>query len=216
MGEAERKRPTERVAEIVDHYVAVTIPVHVRVDAKGAVLSEPEAEEILRGANSIALGPCGCRTEARNCDAPIDTCLVFDEEIEALAKSGYDGFRPVSHVEAVAALRASHAGGLVHMAYRRGEERITQLCSCCSCCCWFMGKLKAFDYHEAIVEANYVARQDEQLCTGCGVCVDRCPFDAWTQGVTRPQVTAEHCFGCGVCVSACPSGAIALAPRASS
>jgi heterodisulfide reductase subunit A len=52
----------------------------------------------------------------------------------------------------------------------------------------------------------------EELCAGCGMCVDVCPYDApaldelW--GVSR--INAVLCKGCGACAVTCPSKAIRL------
>jgi heterodisulfide reductase subunit A len=54
---------------------------------------------------------------------------------------------------------------------------------------------------------------NEEKCSGCGICVDICPYDAFMfeeRGEGRTIVTfmESRCRGCGVCGSACPSGAI--------
>jgi electron transport complex protein RnfB len=211
--EAEKKQPKD-AAEAVDLYTATTIPVRVDVNVKQAVLNLDEAEKILRAADSIALGPCACRNEQRKCDAPIDTCLTLNQD-SGNAVETWKGFRHVSADDALAALRTSHEAGLVHLAYRKPGQEGTVFCSCCSCCCWFLNALKRFDYHDAIVEASHVAEQDIDRCIGCGTCVGRCPFAAWSpaQDGGVPSLNLEQCFGCGVCVSACPVGAIAFVPR---
>jgi heterodisulfide reductase subunit A len=54
---------------------------------------------------------------------------------------------------------------------------------------------------------------DEQLCTGCGTCVDVCPFSAISM-CTREglldlsEIDPMLCAGCGNCVVACPVKAI--------
>ena len=51
---------------------------------------------------------------------------------------------------------------------------------------------------------------NEQLCSGCKICLDLCPFHAISfdeaKGVC--QVNEALCKGCGTCAAACPSGAI--------
>jgi heterodisulfide reductase subunit A len=51
---------------------------------------------------------------------------------------------------------------------------------------------------------------DEEMCSGCKVCVNLCPYGAISfdeeKGVAR--INDVLCKGCGVCVAACPSGAI--------
>ena len=52
---------------------------------------------------------------------------------------------------------------------------------------------------------------EEQLCSGCQVCIPLCPYDAIE--LDREKMVARIsdvlCKGCGVCVAACPSGAAA-------
>jgi len=52
-------------------------------------------------------------------------------------------------------------------------------------------------------------RLDEGLCTGCGICEDRCQFHAITMnGVAA--IDTEKCYGCGNCVIKCPAEALVL------
>ena len=212
--EKENGQPSDG-AETVDDYIATTIPVHVDIDVKQAVLSLGEAETILRDASSIALGPCVCRQEAQKCDAPVETCLALNQSEEDLAKE-FAEFKPVTVERALEALRASHEAGLVHLAFRKPGKEITEFCSCCSCCCWLFSKLRQSDYRSQVVESAYIAKHDETSCIGCGACVERCQFDAWSpvRNGDKPSLNPEKCFGCGVCVSSCPVGAISFVPRA--
>lgn len=207
--------PSE-VAEAVDHYTARIIPVHVSIQAKQTVLSEPEMEALLSKARCIALGPCDCRKKQVRCDAPVETCLSVNESVaeELLAHAGW---RIVTLSEALDVLRRSHEAGLVHLTYRQRDKEISQVCSCCACCCWFLNALKNYDYHDAIVASSYVATYDPTLCNGCGVCVERCQFDAWTEGLEGSNdpisFKSSRCFGCGLCVSTCPTGAVSFLER---
>lgn len=52
---------------------------------------------------------------------------------------------------------------------------------------------------------------DEDLCTGCGRCVDLCPTDALALSYDKAVLAApERCTYCTVCEDICPEGAIAL------
>jgi heterodisulfide reductase subunit A len=50
---------------------------------------------------------------------------------------------------------------------------------------------------------------DEDLCSGCQMCVNLCPFTAITYDKEKgiSEINDALCKGCGTCVSACPSGA---------
>ncbi|MFY9187272.1 MAG: CoB--CoM heterodisulfide reductase iron-sulfur subunit A family protein [Bacillota bacterium] len=54
-----------------------------------------------------------------------------------------------------------------------------------------------------------VAVVDEELCTGCGLCIEVCAYDARTLDVQRKLAAVNEvlCEGCGACQVACPSGA---------
>jgi heterodisulfide reductase subunit A len=53
---------------------------------------------------------------------------------------------------------------------------------------------------------------EEELCTGCGMCVDVCPFDAATLDPLWEtcRINDVLCKGCGTCPATCPSKAIRL------
>jgi len=63
---------------------------------------------------------------------------------------------------------------------------------------------------KGVVEvAPIVAYIDPEICAGCRLCVQLCPYGAIEylaeKGIS--QVNEALCKGCGTCVSACPSGA---------
>lgn len=47
-------------------------------------------------------------------------------------------------------------------------------------------------------------------CTGCGLCIDACPFGALSLDGERIITVSEACTGCGACVPVCPTAALSL------
>jgi len=54
----------------------------------------------------------------------------------------------------------------------------------------------------------YVVTVDEELCTGCGECVNACPAQIFRIENGKAAVSSDECLGCQGCVSVCPAGAI--------
>jgi heterodisulfide reductase subunit A len=54
-----------------------------------------------------------------------------------------------------------------------------------------------------------IAMVDEDVCTGCGICVEVCPYEARTLNERKriAEVNDALCTGCGSCIAACPSNA---------
>jgi heterodisulfide reductase subunit A2 len=54
-----------------------------------------------------------------------------------------------------------------------------------------------------------IAMVDEDICTGCGICVEVCPYEARTLNERKriAEVNDALCVGCGSCITACPSNA---------
>ncbi len=54
-----------------------------------------------------------------------------------------------------------------------------------------------------------IAMVDEDACTGCGICVEICPYEARTLNERKriAEVNDALCTGCGGCIAACPSNA---------
>ncbi len=68
--------------------------------------------------------------------------------------------------------------------------------------------MSLIDAGEVVLEPT-TAHVDEDVCTGCGVCLTVCPYEAISRNpeTRQAEVNEALCKACGTCVAACPSGA---------
>ena len=91
------------------------------------------------------------------------------------------------------------------------EEVVSEATRCLYCGPCLSCKGCVFlDYQSEIPDIKI----DENLCSGCAVCIGLCPYDALrlTKDKERPiaEIDVRKCKRCGVCVTACPSSAIII------
>ncbi len=62
---------------------------------------------------------------------------------------------------------------------------------------------------EKLLHEPTIVPVNEDLCSGCGICVPVCPYGARTLDMEEKVVKVNEvlCEGCGACAAACPSGA---------
>jgi len=56
---------------------------------------------------------------------------------------------------------------------------------------------------------------DKEICTGCGICIDVCPYTAIQLADNKAEFMLEDCFACGHCQAACPVDAVVVSGLAS-
>jgi len=68
--------------------------------------------------------------------------------------------------------------------------------------------LSLFSQRQMVAEPT-IAYVDEELCSGCGLCIPSCPYEARTMHEWRyiAVVNAALCQGCGACTMVCPNKA---------
>ena len=181
------------------------------------VLPSQTVEEIIEKFDDIAVGHCFCRqrhkTLGDTCDlnAPMLNCFTFGKSARHTVAQGFA--QPVSKEEALKIMKEAEEAGLVHKAFHPGSNVYrpeTSICNCCKDCCdtfnfWREGALPLIN------STYYLSVIDQGLCTGCGVCVERCPTDAITlnaEGVAERDEAS--CVGCGLCARFCPEQAVSL------
>jgi len=168
-------------------------------------LPEEDVRAVMAGADSIAVVACPCRTRARQCDAPVETCIQFRKAADYVTARGTG--REISAGEAMVIIDSSEEHGLIHILLPYGV-----VCNCCSCCCNIVRPLAKYGkISQGLTPSSYRAVVSEETCTGCQACLDQCYFEALRMQDGVASVDIEKCFGCGRCVVACPvEGALRL------
>jgi electron transport complex protein RnfB len=192
---------------------------------KDQVLPYEDALEVVQKAPFVTVLPCMCRQAARNCDDPLDVCMVLGQGFyggEVPGQAVLDPtqmvdapprVRPVSVDEAVATLKRAANAGLVHTTLNvEGDSWL--ICNCCSHACHALRGTTQLDIPHAVAPSSYWAAVDEDLCNGCEACVDRCQVHAIEMNENMvAEIDYELCLGCGVCTLACPPEALRLEKR---
>jgi len=162
----------------------------------------------------IAVGTCYCRHHAellgRPCDKPKEVCMGFGPAVKGNADRGFG--RMLSKEEAREILKRSEEAGLVHTTSNTAKY-IDLICNCCICHCGLLQSMKNAPAPSMVAKSNFIASLEEEACSGCSDCVERCPMDALTMEGDVVALDLKRCIGCGLCVSVCPSGALRLEPR---
>jgi len=192
-------------------YTSRVIAIGKAVPTTQHVLPTQQAIEHLKKAELCALTRCGCRVAFGNCDNPLDTCLILDEEAEHLIARGLA--KEITLEEAERTLEIADKAGLVHLTLYLPGQRVYAVCSCCPCCCHELQALLNYGKTFFVAESDYTAVCDTDQCNGCGECTRRCIFGAREMRNGKSFVREENCYGCGLCVTTCPTKATRLIPR---
>ena len=185
------------------------IPISKSISAEMRIMPYEEAESIIKEQSKIVVAPCICRREhqmlGKGCDYPIESCLIFGGAAYFYEGNGIG--RSISGKEALEILNMGQEAGLVIQP--GNSQKPSNICLCCSCCCQILKSLKNLDHPAKIACANYYAEVNEEDCTACGVCEERCQMDAITIN-DAAVINTDRCIGCGLCVTTCDTQAIKL------
>jgi len=78
-------------------------------------------------------------------------------------------------------------------------------------------KIQALLSTDKLLQDPLIAFVDEGICSGCGICVEICPYEAREMDPYRGTsvVHTALCQGCGACIASCPNFACELRNNAS-
>jgi ferredoxin len=204
--------------------IAESVSLKQQRDHFGQPVPIEDCEQMLSLATNITRLPCVCRGAMKPGSNAESCCLVATvlphDEVLADCFRDYrggpdaEGFQKLTKDEALALLRAAELRGLAHTAWTFGTPFVAAICNCDlpSGCLAMTVQLRGGI--RVMWRGEEVARLDPERCSGCGLCVPRCPFGALRK-VRRGEVALDRagCWGCGTCRASCAKGALALEPR---
>jgi NAD-dependent dihydropyrimidine dehydrogenase PreA subunit len=190
-----------------------TIPIEREIGIERDISSYDDFRHYLDNCGEpIVLNECICRKKndiiGKSCEKTDlrESCFSFRSAGMAYIKRGLG--RIITKEEALEIIEQAEKEGLVLQA--GNSQRPMSLCTCCGCCCNLLVNEKRFDAPAQYFGSNYFAQVEQELCTGCGVCEERCQMDAIEIIDDISTIDLDRCIGCGVCVPTCPEDAIEL------
>ncbi len=179
------------------------------------IVTTQDIKKLIEKFDDIAVGQCYCRQKedflGHTCEQnpPGESCFTLGKSARHTTKHGFT--RLISKKEALKILKDIEDAGLVHKVYHLNSDLSKDevaICNCCSCCC---PTSKVSVTFPNVNIASFTVDIDQDLCTGCGTCVEKCfnqVLEINENGIA--EKVEEECIGCGVCAYLCPEQAISL------
>jgi ferredoxin len=194
------------------------VPVNKSFDAAKfkQVASYDDARELIKQQSKISLQNCICRQkkdlQGGSCSRiqEREVCLSFSTGAYYFIEHGLG--REISHEEALKLLDFAEEKGLV--VSPGNAMKPFAMCLCCGDCCEFLTNLKKHPKPSSLIDTNYHAQVDAELCAGCETCLDRCQMGAINIVDDISSINLDLCIGCGLCVTTCPEDALSLKRKA--
>ena len=166
---------------------------------------------IIKRHKTITVSPCQCRTMWQALgvpypeEHPMNTCLSLGEMAEYFIEN--DIGKQITQDEAIAIVEDIISKGMVVEAICAKNPDI--ICCCHSDSCGNLMGFRGIDGKSACAKYYnaYTLAYDKDKCLKCGLCVDKCPMHAISQGEDGYVVLDDACVRCGQCVPVCPGKA---------
>lgn len=176
----------------------------------GQVLPLEDVRRVLELVDVIHGFPCICRRHLLG-KAHEHYCIglgaFFKEWAGDMPDLAGEG-EPLSAAEAYRRVEEFDRQGLVHTIWTLETPFIIAICNCRPGACVALEMLLKSGTR-MMFKGERLFQIDPSRCTGCGMCLETCYFEALRQDAVskRYTVVPEACYGCGLCRAACPTGA---------
>jgi len=187
------------------------IPVEKEIEGSTEIQPYEKVSQIIELHTRFAVADCICRKEARmlgkGCDKLLEACMSFGPAADFYIENGLG--REISKEEAKRILAKAEEDGLIHCSTNSAGNKAF-ICNCCGCCCKSLANATKYGNLQAVVRSNYYAAKDQETCTTCGTCVERCQVNAIRSEDDRTIIDRDRCIGCGLCASTCATESITM------
>jgi NAD-dependent dihydropyrimidine dehydrogenase PreA subunit len=184
-----------------------TIPIEKSIPMEYYISNFDEIKSIIDNINrTIFLSPCICRqskeVQGKGCDHPKETCIGIGPSPRIPLGQG----REITKKEALDVLRMAQDIGLVICP--TNAQKPFMICCCCGCSCVFLENLKKYENPAQYVNSNFFVKINEEICSGCEICVSSCHMEAIKiNEIGVAETNLGYCIGCGICIPVCPENA---------
>jgi Pyruvate/2-oxoacid:ferredoxin oxidoreductase delta subunit len=190
------------------------IPVEKEIQGSTEIQPYEQVSQIIDSNTEFAVAECICRKERRmvgnGCDKLLEACMSFGPAAAFYIENGLG--RKISKEEARQILVKAEEDGLIHCSSNHAGNK-NFICNCCGCCCKALAHMVKYDNPRAIARSNYYATKDQDTCTTCRTCVERCQVHAIQIENDLTVINRDRCIGCGLCASTCPTGSISMVSK---
>ena len=196
------------ITQFMPNAAVRVIPVNISVPIETQILAFDDVTRMVEEARALAVVNCTCRMLHGDCGKPVEVCIQTDKAADYTLERGTG--REITKDEAIEILKLCEEENLVHtVSNSRSGGNI--ICNCCDDCCVNWPGAVKYDTKFA-APSRFTASIDPAQCTGCGVCLDRCYFEAIVMDGEKEiaVISEENCMGCGLCLVACEFNALSL------
>ncbi len=195
-------------------YGSRIIPIKTSLEGTYTISPTEEILEIIKRIPVLAIGYCYCRMTYQKCNNPKWTCIHVGKAKKLSEIGKRTPIRSSTYEEVEKILRKADEIGLVHQLITAPtKDYFYVICNCCPCCCTLLQTAKRIPKRNITIKSNFIAVTDENKCTNCMKCVNRCYFHARIEINNKMTFFQDNCVGCGLCVNACTYDAIKLKRR---
>lgn len=208
----EREQPL-----VIPYPMQRVITVDETIESGHEIHTYDQVRTYIDEAEHIAVTACYCRHAALlrgedTHDMPMQVCFSFDK-IAQYTIECLNGKR-LTKEEAYKTIDECREAGLVHMTHNT-VKGAGYLCNCDQWHCYAIKIILKQPKPSAVFNSGFEPKFDEESCTACETCLDRCPANALVMGDQDvPVVNLNLCFGCAACATGCDDDTITMVSKA--